>query len=352
MVEVDAGGVGVTGKESSVASWTYDYAGDTDQNPATGSNAPKGALTTTKATTAVGTAGSFELIQTTTLWDDLGRAKESETQFPIAAELGELSGQLFTRKVEYDAVGRATASSPGLANLLDETTPQVTYDRFGSPITLAIKSGTGGSATTKDLVTGISKDVYGRLTHRMYANDVTRQVEYDGWTGAPAVIGAYYVADNSYKWLQRDVFDRNLLGRVESITDDASVDENTAHEMQCFTYDGFNRLEQAWTLNTASVAGVCDDEDPNTSEFPTLGTAQWSDSAGPYATKWTYSDSGRIKTITNQVIAATNFTRVETFGYGADSAGAHAVTSVDSDQSGEDDAFTYDGAGSADHPRD
>jgi len=105
---------------------------------------------------------------------------------------------------------------------------------------------------------------------------------------------------------------------------------------QCFVYDDFNRLAAAWTEFTEDAeAFTCE------SVAPVAGETWWSEGPGgsslagtalggtghadtAYATEWSYSDSGRITSISNLVADAA---LVKTFDYGKQDA-FHAVTDV------------------------
>lgn len=98
-----------------------------------------------------------------------------------------------------------------MTGLFDVTTPVVSYDRFGSPASLAIETGLAANPPVKNLVTGVSKDVFGRLTARMYANGVTRAIQYDDRWQAPGAVGAYYMGMLSV-WLTRSPDRPQLAG--------------------------------------------------------------------------------------------------------------------------------------------
>ncbi len=143
---------------------------------------------------------------------------------------------------------------------------------------------------------------------------------------------------------------------MTSIQDDSTYESANPHEAQCFVYDGHNRLANAWTEATDGFTGTCD-------AFPSLPTTQtewdasaWAASAGPYATTWDYSDSGRIESITNLIEDGLSGSTesVQAFEYDSDGNGTelsvndlpHAVSGVDNDgDSTVDDTFEYDTAG-------
>ncbi len=340
------------------AEWTYNV-GQAGLPAA----APDGALVATSATTWVPDGGtgfdSYVTIQTTDDWDALGRPTESTLTLPTTLNLGELSGDMdagkYTRTIEYDELSRPTVTLPAIAGLPEQTILNG-YNRFGTPVTLDVLNNPGPSQTVTPIVTGVGLDELGRLTSRSYANTVDRLIQYDAQWGAPERIAAVFDPGTGDIAIQDDVFVRDDVGRVTSIQDDSTYESANPHEAQCFVYDGHNRLANAWTEATDGFTDTCD-------TFATLPTTQtewdasaWAASAGPYATTWEYSDSGRIESITNLIEDGLSGSTesVQAFEYDSDGNGTelsvndlpHAVSGVDNDgDSTVDDTFEYGTAG-------
>ncbi len=329
--------------------------------------APTGALKSSTVTTVIDATTTFVTVQATDTWDTLGRPTSTTTHLPQdtastgpayvtdASSLGELAGINYTRTVAYDELSRPTVTLPAIAGLPKQTV-LTRFNRFGTPVTLDVLDNPGASQTVTPIVTGIELDELGRLTSRSYANTVDRLIQYDAQWGAPERIAAVFDPGTGDIAIQDDVFTRDDVGRVTSIQDDSTYESASPHEAQCFVYDDHNRLENAWTEATDDFTGTCD-------AFPTLPTTQtewdasaWAASAGPYATTWEYSDSGRIESITNLIEdgLAGSTESVQAFVYDTDPADAelgpldlpHAVSGVDNDgDSTVDDTFEYDTAG-------
>ncbi len=225
--------------------------------------------------------------------------------------MGEFAGKTYTRDITYDGAGRPTSTSPEIPGVLAEQKPSVTYNRFGTPITMEIINHPGAGQTSTKVVNGIVQDELGRLTDRVYANGVVRSIAYDEQFSAPSSIQAWYVnSGGATKYLQDDEFTRDGFGRVTEILDGSDT-ATAIKETQCFVYDGHNRLSQAWTLSTASPF-----EDDCGDGLPGTGSAAWAASAAPYATSWDYSESGKIKSITNLIADAVPFEQTQAMSYG------------------------------------
>ncbi|WP_160300051.1 RHS repeat-associated core domain-containing protein [Demequina oxidasica] len=304
------------GTASSSAEWTYDQAGHVGQT-----------ATETSTTSVAGanfvTTKSFD-------YDALHRSESSTVTLPTSASLGELSGHSYTRSVGYDSVGQVDDVSLPAAGGIGAETVSTGYNLFGAPVSL--------EAGSTSLVTGMTVSGVGRLLTRDYGNGVTRRLAWNGSDGALDSAEAFYTNAGVDTHVQYDVYGRDGAGRVTSIDDLVTKDAGTAaeHEIsQCFTYDGFDRLSSAWTVDPSS--------DPCASGAPDTSEDYWAVDSTGYAASWNYSPSGTVadhtlwSAVEGVVTAAT---RDYTFG---DSDHAHAVTDV---SDGETSAsYTYDEAG-------
>ncbi len=324
---------------SSSASWEY-----SKDSPHVG------VLEKETATTVVG-AGTLTAVALTTettmnYGDDtnvLHRPLSSTTTLPTHPSLGDLSNHSYTRTFDYgdDPLGRARVTLPAVGGLLQET-PITQYNRFGQAVSMEIIGVDGATTVTTPVVTGVVYDNIGRFVSRTYANTVTRSLTYDNVTGAVESLQASYVDDAELtKYIQHDDFEHDEVGRVTSIVDGVNRPSAVASELygaQCFVYDDFNRLAAAWTEFTSDTESfTCE------SVAPATGETWWSEGPGgsslagaalggtghagtAYATQWSYSDSGRITSISNLVADAA---LVKTFNYDESDA-FHAVKGVES----------------------
>ena len=191
-------------------------------------------------------------------------------------------------------------------------------------------------AFTTPVIAGSAVNALGQLTQRDYANGVERAIQWDAQWQAPSVIQASF--NSGADLLQQDVLKRDTVGRLIEL-EDARL---TTTESQCYIYDGFNRLESAWTEETGTgdcaVAAPVDSEANTSERFWDVG------SGTGFATTWEYSDSGRILSILNQTVDAGVFgaPTTETFGY-TDVDAPHAATGVTGGP--ETKSFVYDDAG-------
>src|SRR5690606_29153382 len=85
---------------------------------------------------------------------------------------------------------------------------------------------------------------------------------------------------------QHDAFTREPgTGRLTGIT---TTGAGSLSEVQCFDYDGYNRLVSAWTLDPLDACGELPDPDPAPEED------EWDVGAASYRAEWLYSESGKV----------------------------------------------------------
>ncbi|MGW1213625.1 RHS repeat-associated core domain-containing protein [Streptomyces sp. NPDC002499] len=118
-------------------------------------------------------------------------------------------------------------------------------------------------------------------------------------------------------------------GNVTSVTDPTTLGGTSAADNQCFTYDGHQRLTEAWTPKTADCSA-------------TGRTAANLGGASPYWTSYTYQDSGLRSTETTH---ATGGDAKKTYCY--DSTRIHTLSAVTTAASctGVTAAYAYDATG-------
>ncbi|WP_407078335.1 RHS repeat-associated core domain-containing protein [Streptomyces sp. NPDC005435] len=137
-----------------------------------------------------------------------------------------------------------------------------------------------------------------------------------------------YVTDDVHGYMPQELkFTQDDAGNVTSIFDATTQGGTAKADQQCFSYDGYSRMTDAWTPKTADCASAG-------------RTVANLDGAAPYWTSYTYNDAGQRKTET-QHAASGDKTTTYTYNDPADSkphtldktTGARAAT------------YTYDSSG-------
>jgi len=297
---------------SSSATWVYD---------------PEGHVGALESTTAVTRIGEVDYETTTTAtYDEWHRPLTLTVTLPDNPELGGLAGDDYTTSVSYDAIGQVSGTVLPAVGGLPEETVSTGYRLNGMAENLTL----AGSGFTTPVVSGVEVDGSGLFQTRTYGNGVVRSIGWDTVRRAPEQISAsfdYLDGETSVtEYLQLDTLSRDDAGRVTSIEDDSTG--AVAGSRQCYVYDGFNRLDEAWT-----TADPCDEAPGTEDTFWQVGDTE-------YATTWSYSDTGRITSIEN--LAAGETSTTNTYGY-TDTAHPNAVTSVAKGEA--TDEYTYDEAG-------
>ncbi|MFD4953477.1 RHS repeat-associated core domain-containing protein [Streptomyces sp. NPDC058451] len=318
----------VTGPDKAVWSYGYDLFGRQ-----TSASDPDAGATTTSYTVldqvdwtkdAAGKVLAYS-------YDELGRktgqyssntTKDASTQLAGWAYDSLLKGQLdsstrydggkaYTRKVTaYDSLYRPTSTQlilPSTDVLVTSgavtSTLQfsISYNLDGTPQNIAEPAAGGLSAETVNTTyntVGLPLTVQGTNAYLLGASySPTGQTE-QLTLGPSAAAGTkktyltnYYeagtdrlkmssVTDQTHDYkLQELNYTYDDAGNVTSITDPTLLGGTTKADNQCFTYDGYRRLTEAWTPKTA---------DCSTSGRTTANL----DGPAPYWTTWTYNDAG------------------------------------------------------------
>ncbi|KPI21410.1 RHS repeat-associated core domain containing protein-containing protein [Actinobacteria bacterium OK074] len=118
-------------------------------------------------------------------------------------------------------------------------------------------------------------------------------------------------------------------GNVTSITDPTTLGGTAKTDNQCFAYDGYQRLTDAWT--------------PSTADCTTTGrTTANLGGAAPYWTSYTYTPSGLRATETTHTSSATT---TKTYCYDASKVHQLAATTTAASCTGVTPSYAYDGTG-------
>ncbi|MFJ7242938.1 RHS repeat domain-containing protein [Streptomyces olivaceus] len=266
-----------------------------------------------------GTTGKI-YSQVVTGYDALGRSKGTKTVIATSDPLVAAGApQTFTTSTTYNFDGTIQSTSmPAAAGLPAET---VTNSYNG----LGMLTGTDGMT---DYVQNIGYSPYGEIEEtRLGTSTGAKQLQIlNRYEDGTRRLTNTHTADQTNTGYTSDVDYRyDTTGNVTSITDKAG-----GKDTQCFTYDGYRRLTEAWTPESNDCTTARSDS--------TLG------GPAPYWTSWAYKPGGlRATQIEHKPTGDTK----TTYGYPAvSSSGAgqpHTLTSVTSD--GDAKTFTYDEQG-------
>ncbi|MEV7142224.1 RHS repeat-associated core domain-containing protein [Streptomyces tauricus] len=272
---------------------------------------------------------------------------------------GGATGKAYTQKVTtYDALYRATASQL----LLPDTEPLVADGSV--PKTLSFSTGYNLDGTVSQssapAVGGLAAETVsytynatgGQLTSKGttgYLQNAEFSQEGDlrqlslGTDGASSAKKAYInwdyetgtrrltrslVTDDVHGYpVQELKYTQDDAGNVTSIFDATTQGDTAKTDNQCFSYDGYRRMTEAWTPKTADCA--------------TSGrTTSNIDGAAPYWTSYTYTEGGQRKTETQH---ASSGDKTTTYTYdGTTDAKPHTLDKTTGAQAA---TYAYDSAG-------
>lgn len=190
------------------------------------------------------------------------------------------AGGLPTESVSphYDSYGMVEGLS-GTSNYLVDAT----YSETGQPLQLAVGTGTKNVYVSQDYEAGT-----GRLT----GSNVT---------------------DQTHPYMLQELkFTQDQAGNVTSIFDATTQGGTSKADYQCFNYDGYLRLSEAWTPKTAD----CATSGRNIANI---------DGAAPYWTSYTYNTAGQRKTETTHASTGNATTN---YNYGTTSGQAHPLATT------------------------
>ncbi|WP_333733735.1 hypothetical protein [Streptomyces sp. IBSBF 3010] len=256
-----------------------------------------------------------------TSYDTLGRATDTRLTLPADEPLVKSGAVASTLDFETDYRLDGTVSSttePAVAGLPHEST-QIHYNAFGLPEQLS---------GTSNYVQNVAYSQLGQLWQlRLGAtntNTVSIANSYEAGTGR---LTNSSVSDETHSGRLQDLdFTQDQAGNVTSIFDKATIDGTSKLDYQCFTYDGYLRLTEAWTPKTADCA-------------TTGRTTTNLDGAAPYWTSYTYNTAGQRKIETTHTSTGNSSTN---YNYGTTTGQPHPLTSI----TGEHPAtYTYDKSG-------
>lgn len=250
-----------------LAAWTFD-------------TLAKGQLDT--AVRYEGGATGKAYAQKVTAYDSVYRVTGSQLALPDTEPLvtaGVPKTLSFTTGYNLDG-SVSQAGAPAVAGLAAETV-SYTYNAVGGQLT---------SKGTTGYLQGAAFSPQGDLRQLTLGTDGSSSAKkaYLTWSyeeGTRRLTRAQTTDDVHSYPLQDLNFTQDDAGNVTSIFDTTTQGGTAKTDSQCFAYDGYSRLTEAWTPKTADCAAV--------------GRAMSNiDGAAPYWTSYTYTDGGQRKTET------------------------------------------------------
>jgi RHS repeat-associated protein len=267
-----------------------------------------------------GTTGKI-YSQVVTGYDALGRPKGTKTVIAASDPLVTAGApQTFTTSATYNIDGTVQSTSmPAAAGLPAET---VTNSYNG----LGMLTGTDG---VTDYVQNIGYSPYGEIEEtRLGTSTSAKQLQIlNRYEDGTRRLSNTHTVDQTNTGNTSDVdYVYDTTGNVKSVTDKAG-----SKDTQCFAYDGYHRLTEAWT--------------PSSNDCATARAASALGGPAPYWTSWTYKPGGLRDTQTEHKATGNTATA---YGYPpVNSSGAgqpHTLTSV-TVNGGTAKPYTYDGQG-------
>ncbi|MEV6795922.1 polymorphic toxin-type HINT domain-containing protein [Streptomyces sp. NPDC051320] len=209
--------------------------------------------------------------------------------------LGGLSSEIVD--YTYDELGDLTRVG-GLTGYLRD----VDYSALAQPQLLTL--GTGGTGNKNIYVADTYEEGTGRLTRSS-------------------------VTDQTHPYMLQDLnYSHDQTGNVTAISDPITLGGTSSAETQCFTYDGHQRLTQAWT--------------PTTQRCDTAPSASTLSGPAPYWNSYTYNPSGQRQSETVHEAAGETKT---TYCYTGAQPHTLTGTTTKTDCTKPEKAYSYDKTG-------
>ncbi|WP_442819088.1 RHS repeat domain-containing protein [Streptomyces sp. NBC_01235] len=268
-----------------------------------------------------GTAGKI-YSQVVTGYDALGRPKGTKTVLAATDQLvaDGHAPQTFTTSTVYNRDGTVQSTSmPAVAGLPAETVAN-SYNDLGM-----LTSSEG----MDDYVQNIGYSPYGEIEEtRLGTSTDAKQLQIlNRYEDGTRRLANSHTVDQTNTGYTSDVdYVYDATGNVKSVTDNAG-----GKDTQCFAYDGYRRLTEAWT--------------PSSNDCATARSASTLGGPAPYWTSWTYKPGGLRDTQTEHKATGDTGT---VYGYPTVNASGtgqpHTLTSLTVD-GGTAKTLTYDEQG-------
>nr|WP_323183658.1 polymorphic toxin-type HINT domain-containing protein [Streptomyces prunicolor] len=286
----------------------------------------KGQLDST--TRYVGGTGGGAYTDAVVSYDSLYQVTESTFGLPsddTFVTSGAVPSATLTSKTDYNVDGTVASGYEPAAGGLDDEYVSTTYTDSALPKTVSGTSGylLGASYSalgqTEQLTLGASTAAN---TPKAYVTNT--------WEEGTGRLTESHVTTTAHAYMLQDLqYGYDDAGNVLSIADPTTLGATTEADNQCFSYDGYRRLTEAWTPKTADCA---------TSGRTTTDI----DGASPYWTSYTYDDAGLRRTDTERT-TTTSTTR--TYCYDTDRPHALLATITGTACASASAAYGYDDTG-------
>ncbi|MGC8918252.1 RHS repeat-associated core domain-containing protein [Streptomyces sp. PG2] len=293
-----------------LAAWTYD-------------SLAKGQLDTSVRYDG-GLSGGKAYTQKVTAYDNLYQVTGSQLILPDAEPLvsaGVPKTLSFT--TGYNVDGSVSQSSAPAVGGLPAETVSYTYSATGQQLT---------SKGTTGYLQGAAFSPQGDLRQLTLGTDGSTSAKkaYLTWSYEEGTrrLTRSQTTDDIHSYPLQDLnFTQDDAGNVTSIFDTTTLGGTVKADSQCFAYDGYSRLTDAWTPSTPDCAAAG-------------RTISHIDGAAPYWTSYTYTDGGQRKTETQHTSSGDKTT---TYTYdGTADAKPHTLDSATGARSA---TYTYDSTG-------
>ncbi|MFE2159919.1 RHS repeat-associated core domain-containing protein [Streptomyces lydicus] len=271
-----------------------------------------------------GGVGGKAYTQKVTRYDSLYQVTESQLSLPEDDSLVKAGvPKTLSTATGYRLDGTISQTSqPAVAGLSAETVTY-TYNPTGQQLTA---KGTTGYLQGADYApVGDLR----RLTLGANAGTSAKNVylSYDYEPGTRRLTRSY-VTDDAHPYRLQDLaFRQDDAGNVTSISDATTLGGTGKSDNQCFSYDGYRRLSEAWTPKS-------DDCNPSGRTSDNLG------GTAPYWTSYTYNAAGQRK---QQIQHTTSGDTATTYTYGTPNKQPHPLTSTETN--GTTQTYKYDKTG-------
>ncbi|MFJ1598391.1 polymorphic toxin-type HINT domain-containing protein [Streptomyces sp. NPDC088261] len=272
----------------------------------------------------VGTATSKAYTQKVTKYDAAYRAQLSELTLPANDPLVAAGvPQTLQFGSNYSGIdGTLTGEDlPAVAGLARELTTNK-YNAVGQVLT------SGGK---NSYLVGATYEPVGDLGQLIVGSESagTRASLTNSYELGTRRLTGFAVTDTVHSYMPLELqFKQDDAGNVTSIFDATTQGGTGKADYQCFTYDGYRRVTEAWT--------------PKTEDCAASGrTTANLDGAAPYWTSYTYNDAGQ-RASEKQHAAGGDSTTVYNYGTPAPAGQPHPLTSTTGARAG---TYQYDAAG-------
>jgi RHS repeat-associated protein len=297
-----------------LAHWDYDQVAKGQQDTATSYVGGSG-------------TGGQAYVKKVTKFDNFYNATISSLTLPAGdAFLAAGVGPTLTFNATYNAANQlSNIGDPAVAGLASEGITN-TFDNLGN---LKTVNGTTG------YLLGAAYSELGDLTTLTLGTDSTTSAKkaylnYAYEEGTRRLTRSY-VTDDTHGYMPQDLhFTQDDAGNVTSVSDASTLGGTAQADNQCFAYDGYSRLTEAWTPKTADCSS-------------TGRTKANLGGAAPYWTSYSYTTSGQRNTETQHLTSGDQTT---THVYGTAKGQPHPL---DHTTGAKNATYTYDLTGNTTH---